>query len=443
MTTSRAGRRPTSLLPDLAAAVGATHVLTDPALTFAYTSDWTGRWSGRALAVVRPGSTEEVSAVLRLCQADGVPVVVQGGNTGLAGGAVPYDAVVLSTRRLDTMGSVDLDARAITAGAGATVAAVQAAARPAGLRYGVDLASRDSATIGGTVATNAGGVRVCAFGSTRAQVLGVQAVLADGSVLTRLDGPVKDSTGYDLGQLLVGSEGTLAVVTAVRVQLRPPLPATRMTALLPVDGVADALAALRSARAGDGSQEPVLLAAEYVERTVLELTGGPVGAPAQVLVEGVGLALPDNAIVALDESDRARLWSFREGATEAVSRVGVPHKLDVSLPLATLADFLDALPGVLAPEVRTFVWAHLAEGNVHVNLIGSGGARWDSDFTADEAVLRAVAEHGGSVSGEHGIGRAKVAWLGLTRSAVEIATMRAIKAALDPTGLLNPGVLLG
>ena len=216
----------------LRAAVGVEHVLVDADLTASYERDWTGRFAGRAGCVVRPRTTDEVAAVLIACGDAGVPVVVQGGNTGLVGGGIPAGGeVLLSLTRLDELGEVDVSAAQVTVGAGVTLAVLQTHARAAGLDFGVDLAARDSATVGGLVATNAGGIRVLRYGSMRAQLLGAEAVLADGSVVSRLAGLLKDGTGYDLVSLLAGSEGTLGVVTKVRLKLVPRAPA-RCVALL-------------------------------------------------------------------------------------------------------------------------------------------------------------------------------------------------------------------
>src|ERR687885_1679537 len=220
------------LLRALAEVVGPRHVLTDPDLTAGYAVDWTGRFRGRAPAVVRPADTTEVAGVLALLAGAGRPVVPQGGNTGLVGGSVPlHGEIVLSLRRLDGIGPVEVLAGQVTAGAGATLAAVEAAARPHGLTFGVDLAARDSATIGGMVATNAGGLRMLRYGNMRAQVMGVEAVLPDGRVLSHLAGLAKDNTGYDLAGVLTGSEGTLGVITRVRLRLVPRL-AARTVGLL-------------------------------------------------------------------------------------------------------------------------------------------------------------------------------------------------------------------
>jgi FAD/FMN-containing dehydrogenase len=452
-----------ALIRDLARVTGAQHVLTDPGLLAGYTTDWTRRYHGDALCVVRPGSAEQVSGVLRACAAHGVSVVTQGGNTGLVGGSVPIggNPVVLSTRRLHELAPVDPLSAQVTAGAGVTIAELRAHATAAGLDYGVDLASRDSATVGGTIATNAGGIHTIRYGPTRDQLLGVEAVLADGSAVSRLSGLTADNTGYDLAQLLAGSEGTLAVITAARLRLWPAEPVS-LTLLAGVEGIEAAVALyarLRSLNLG-------LSAAEYLEAVGIELvrevTGLPAppspAAPAFLLAEisrpagdeeDISIRMGpvpelEKAAVAVDGRARAALWAYRERHTEAISTVGIPHKLDVAIPLGRIAAFRDELgdavrsaagPGV---PVRIFVFGHIGAGNLHVNVLGPD----PSDGAVDEAVMRLAAAHGGTISAEHGIGRAKVPLLHLSRSEQEIAAMRAVKTALDPGGLLNPGVLL-
>ena len=402
-------------------------------------TDWTGRTTGRALAVALPASTAEVAAVLAVCRAHQTRVTIAGGRTGLVAGAVPDDTVVLATNRLI---GVQVEGRSVLAGAGATLAEVQAAARVAGLAYGVDLAARDTATVGGMVSTNAGGLRVVGFGTTRAQVLGVEAVLADGSVISRLHGLAKDATGYDLSQLLVGAEGTLAVITAARLRLVG-LSNSRQTVLAPVDSVAAAVALVARAQ----QEADHLTAAELLMANGVALVGALTGlpalppAPAYVLLEaegGLEQVVDKDALLAADHADARRFWAYREGLTEAVSRLGVPHKLDVSLPMSSLAAFVSALPSVTGQHL-VHLWGHLGDGNLHVNVVGPAV----DDETVDDAVLRLCAERGGSIGAEHGIGRVKVRWLGLSRSPAELAAMRAVKTAWDPTGLLNPGVLLG
>ena len=450
-------------LPDrLAAVVGASHVLSDPGLTASYEVDWTGRFRGRAALVVRPGCTSEVAAVLRECWTDGVPVVPQGGNTGLVGGSVPVGvpgAVLLSLRRLSGLGPVDEAAGQVSVGAGSTVAAVAAHARAAGWDFGLDLAARDSATVGGAVATNAGGEHVLRYGPASAQVAGVEAVLADGQVLAPLGagGVVKESTGYDLGAMLAGSEGTLAVITAVRLRLVPMLP-SRVVAVV---GVADTAAAQRVLaavrREADGLSAAELFYADGLD-LVRAHTGLPPPLPAEhpayLLVECAGRADPTDALagalagvsevrdaaVATDAAGRAALWRYREAHPEAIGAVGVPVKLDIAVPPAALVAAEPAIRAAVsaaAPSAQAILFGHLAVGNLHVNVLSAGTL---ADEVTD-AVLRVVASHGGSISAEHGIGRAKVRWLPLTRSPAEIAVMRAIKSALDPRGLLNPGVL--
>ncbi len=448
------------LVTDLVDAVGERHVLTDPSLTAAYESDWTRRWHGEARCVVRPADTDEVAAVVRACARHGAAVVPQGGNTGLVGGSTPRGGeVVVSLGRLDELGEVDTLAAHVTVGAGVTLAALHEHAAAAGLAYGVNMASRDSATVGGTVATDAGGIRVVRYGTTRAQVVGLEAVLADGSVIRRLDGLVKDTVGYDLGALLIGSEGTLGIVTRVVLRLVPRLE-HRVVALLAVDGVPEALQLYRRLRDGvDGIEAIELIHHEGVELVVAH-TGAsqPFGTPhpSYLLVEvagrsdpmdGLAAVLGDapelrDAAVAADGPGRQRLWHLREAHTETISAMdAVPHKFDVSVPLATLPRLTDRLPEVVeaaAPGARLIVFGHLGDGNLHVNVVGP-----DPDDTAvDDAVLGLVVELGGSISAEHGVGRHKTGYLHLVRSDAEIAAMRALKSALDPDGVLNPGVLL-
>jgi FAD/FMN-containing dehydrogenase len=443
----------------LAAVVGAEHVLTDPDLTRSYETDWTGRFTGASACVVRPGTTAEVAEVLRLCSAAGTTVVVQGGNTGLVGGGVPAGGeVVLSLTRLTDVGEVDVAAAQVTVGAGVTLADLQALARAHDLEFGVDLAARESATVGGLVATNAGGIRVLRYGSMRAQVVGLEAVLSAGTVLSRLAGLAKDGTGYDLMGLLAGSEGTLAVVTAVRVRLWPRL-TERALALLAFASTEDAVALLPALRAS----LPSLSAAELFYGPGLALVRKHAGLPAPfpaehpayLLVECTDRTDPlealaaavesadglQDATVATDVAGQRALWAYREKHTESISAEGVPVKLDVSVPtgrLPSLVAALDATIGAVCPSARPVVFGHVNEGNLHVNVLDSG----ELHDEVTDAVLQLVASLEGSISSEHGVGRAKVPWLSLSRTSAEISAMRAIKDALDPTGTLNPGVLL-
>ena len=446
-------------LSELAAVVGVEHVLTDPDVVAGWCVDWTGRFRGAAPAVVRPGSTEEVAAVVAWCRRQGVAVVPQGGNTGLVGGGVPLAGeVVLSLRRLAAVTDGDPLAGQVTVGAGVALADVHRAAAGLGWAYGVDMGSRDSATVGGSVATNAGGTRVLRHGDTRAQLLGVEAVLGDGSVVSHLGGLVKDNTGYHLGSLLCGSEGTLGVVTAARLRLVARTD-ERVTALLAFDGVAPAVAAASGLRRAVASLDAVELFLDEGLALVCSVTGRPPPFPsphrAYLLVEAAAATSPldelgaavgsldgvADAAVATDSVRAGELWHYREAHTEVIATLGAPHKLDVTVPAGTLAGFLHDVPAVVAavePAARTWLFGHVCDGNVHVNVTGVA----PDDLGVDDAVLRHVARLGGSISAEHGIGTAKRAWLHLGRTAAEIAAFRAVKRALDPAGVLNPNVLL-
>jgi FAD/FMN-containing dehydrogenase len=442
----------------LRAVVGSEHVLTDPDTMAGHQVDWTGRWHGRAAAVVRPGDADEVAAILRVCMEAGVPVVPQGGNTGLVGGGVPRRGeVVVSLRRLDRISPVDTAASQISVGAGVTLGHVQRAVAPTGLTVAVDLAARDSATVGGMIATNAGGIHVLRYGAMRAQVAGIQVVLADGRCIERMSGLVKDNVGYDLTSLMVGSEGTLGVVTAARLRLVP-RPTETLVAVIPTDGLADAVSLTTVLR----QRLPTLHALEAWDdeatTAVVDHTGLPelfaVRSPWTVLVEVAGphgtvddaaraladICGTDHALVGWEPAQCARLWAYREHLTESIAAQGSVHKLDVALPAERMSPFegeLRARLTSLLPDGRTVVFGHLGDGNLHVNVLGAQ----PDDASVDDIVLRLVADHHGSISAEHGIGVAKAPWLTLGRSASDIDAMRSIKCALDPTGILNPGVI--
>ncbi|HEV7523387.1 MAG TPA: FAD-binding oxidoreductase [Acidimicrobiia bacterium] len=447
------------LLAALQDAVGDPHVRTDPDVIAANVVDWTGRFRGATPAVVRPGTVDEVAAVLRLCNADGVAVVPQGGNTGLVGGSVPlHGELVLDLRRLDAIGAVDARTGQVTAQAGVTLARLQQQAAGAGWQYGVDLGARDVATVGGTVATNAGGVHVLRYGPTRRQLVGIEAVLADGGVIRRLDGLEKDNSGFDLGGLLCGSEGTLAVVTAARLRLHAPtrLAVTALCAFDDVDAALDAVGTLR--RELDCAN-----AIELFFEAGLELVCDRLGLPrpfasahvAYVLVEAAANVDPTDSLahaveqcadvadvaVATDPAAARALWRYREGHPEAINLLGAPLKLDVSLPAEHFAEFIHAVPKcvtALAPNASVWLFGHAGDGNVHVNVTG---VPIDADDVTS-AVFELVAALHGSISAEHGFGTAKRRYLHLVRSPVEIATYRAIKRAFDPNAILNPHVLL-
>ena len=434
-------------------------VIVDEDVLATYTADWTGRFHGSTVAVVQPRSTREVAEVVLACRELGVALVPQGGNTGLVGGGVPlHGEVVVSLRHLQGIGVVDPLAGQVTVGAGVTLAALQEAVATTGWAYGVDLGSRGSATVGGMVATNAGGMRVLRYGDTRAQLVGVEAVLGTGEVISHLGGLVKDNTGYHLPGLLCGSEGTLAIVTAARLRLVPEQ-LSRVVAVLAFPTVADAVEAAALLR----RSLPTLEACELLLASGLELVRSVTGMadpfpgphavyllveaasatdPTTALAEAVAsLSRLEDSVVATDPAQRAGLWRYRESMTEAINTLGAPHKLDVTLPAGSLAEFVDRVPATVrsvAPGARTWLFGHAGDGNVHVNVTGLP----PDDERPDDAVFSLVASYGGSISAEHGIGTAKRRWLHLARSAEELDAFRALKRALDPDGVLNPHVLL-
>ncbi|WP_083418840.1 FAD-binding oxidoreductase [Pseudofrankia sp. BMG5.36] len=448
---SRSGRGlPAALRRSLVDVVGGEHVLTD-SRTAGYAIDWTGRYRGFTPAVVRPRDTAQVAAVLALCATTGMPVVAQGGNTGLVGGGVPRSGeLVLSLGRLDRLGPVDRDGMQVTAEAGVTLQRL-ADAHP-DLDFGVVIASRHSATVGGAIATNAGGLRVLRNGPMRAQIRGIEAVLSDGTVLSHLSGLVKDNTGYDYPSLLAGSEGTLAVVTKARLRLVPRM-RDPVVALLGLPGLAD----LHSLAARAVREIPGLVSAEFFTSTGLDILlrhtdlTPPLSVPAEayLLLEACGagamealaeLAGDLPAAVASGAADRARLWAYRERHPELAGLLAPPLKLDVSVPAARwveLATRVDDVVAAVDPGARVITFGHVADGNVHINIAPVA----EADGRHQDAVFAFVADLDGSISAEHGIGALKAAWLPLSRTASERAIFARIRTAFDPAGILNPTVL--
>ena len=451
---------PSALVRALAGVVGEPQVLTGAA-TAGFATDWTGRFRGETPVVVRPKNTAEVAAVLALCADAGLAVVPQGGNTGLVGGGVPlHGEVVLSLTRLDRLGPVDQEAAQVTAGAGVTLGRV-AAADPE-LDLGLLIASRDSATVGGAVATNAGGVRVLRYGPMRAQLRGIEAVLADGTVVSHLSGLVKDNTGYDYPSLLAGSEGTLAVITAARLRLVPRLREV-VTVLAGVGGLDEVHGLTRRAV----REVPGLVSAEFFTSAGLDVLvahaglAPPLAGPAEayLLLEAAGAGAFDDlaevigereaavaqsavaqSAVAQSAADRARLWAYRERHPEAAGFLGVPVKLDVSVPAGQWVRLASSVAGVVAevdPGAVVITFGHVADGNVHVNIVPAAPA----DGRHEDAVFSFVASLGGSISAEHGIGALKARWLALARSEAERGLFGRIRSAFDPAGTLNPNVL--
>jgi FAD/FMN-containing dehydrogenase len=439
-----------SLLKGLAGIAGDANVLTGDAAA-GYAVDWTRRFRGSTPAVVRPGSVAQLQAVLALCNDAGVAVVPQGGNTGLVGGGVPlHGEVVLSLSRLSQLDPVDPGSGQVTADAGVTLARLAAA--HADFELGVVIASRGTATVGGAIATNAGGVRVLRHGHMRAQLRGIEAVLADGTVISHLSGLTKDNTGYDYGSLIAGSEGTLAVVARARLQLVPRM-TDPVTALVGLPDLRETQQlALEAVRAVPG-----LVSAEFFTKTGLDIlhdkAGLPyplaVASPVYLLLEACGpgsfngmadLIADRPAAVAQSEPDRARLWSYRERHPEAAGFAGVPIKLDVSAPAASWVALAQSVAGTVAaadPGATVVTYGHVADGNVHVNIVPDASA----DGRHEDAVLTLVTSLGGSISAEHGIGALKSRWLPLARTQAEMALFTRIRRAFDPRGILNPHVL--
>lgn len=438
------------LIAALRDVVGADHVLVDADLRATYETDWLRQWTGTTPAVVRPGSVEEVAAVLGVCAAAGVAVVPQGGNTGLVGGSVPRNgAIVLSLQRFTSLGPVDELARQVTAGAGVTIEQLQHHARAADHDFAVDWGARATATVGGAVSTNAGGSRVVRFGTMRAQVMGVQAVFADGSIVTQLDGLAKETAGPHLPSLLVGGEGTLAVVTAARLKLVPWYRSTA-AALIACDSLVDAVSLLPRLR-----ELPSLDAVELILPEALTIACSylqvkppldPASAGAFVMVDCAAHHDPTDELAALLEHERGvlavgaqrdLLYRIRDHITIAIGARGAPLKLDVAVPVQHLDRLVRRVQSAVPRGAELVIFGHLAEGNLHVNVLGAGEAAG----ALREHVLTAAIDLGGTISAEHGIGVAKAEWLERLKGPAAYAALRAIKQALDPTNMLNPGVL--
>ncbi|WP_018410210.1 FAD-binding oxidoreductase [Methyloversatilis thermotolerans] len=468
-----------AVLARLRAALGEAHVLHEAADTAPYCTDWRGRYRGDALCVVRPASVAEVAAVVRVCTEAGVAMVPQGGNTGLCGGATPRSGrheVVVNLSRLNRVRALDADNASITVEAGCKLAAVQAAAREAGLLFPLSLASEGSCEIGGNLSTNAGGVHVLRHGNAREQVLGLEVVLPDGRIWDGLRSLRKDNTGYDLKQLFIGAEGTLGFITAAVLRLRP-LPACSALAWVALPDVRSAIALLRhlQAHAGDA-----LNAFELVGRDALDLvlrhipgTRDPLSAPHPwyVLIELAGAeqggaralepvlesvldralenALVADAVIAQDGPQASALWALRENISEAQRIEGFSVKHDISVPVSAIPAFTEctgAALGELLPGVRIVAFGHAGDGNLHYNLSFPDAAD-NAALLADAARASAlvhdtVQAFAGSISAEHGIGQLKRDLLPRYKSEVELDMMRAIKSAFDPRDLMNPGKVL-
>jgi FAD/FMN-containing dehydrogenase len=445
-----------SVLQQVSSLVGSNYVSTDPDVLAGRSIDHTGRYRGRASALVRPGSAAEVAEVLRMCRDAGTHVTIQGGRTSLVAGTVPeHDDVLLSTERLSAISDIDTIERRVEAGAGATLAAVQHAAAAAGLVFGVDLAARDTATVGGMASTNAGGLRTVRYGNMGEQVIGLDVALPDGSVVRRHSRVRADNTGYDLPSLFVGAEGTLGVITALDLRLHPD-PPHRVTAVCGFEDLDALVDAGRLFRDLDG-----IAALELIDARVTVLTDEHLGVAAPV--RGAWLLLVELAsdvdqterladaleqvrtsgepAVGVDSTAQQRLWRLRESIAEVLGVYGPPVKFDVSLPLSAVAAFArdaDALLHRHAPDAIGVLFGHIGEGNLHLNVL-----RCDDEQERDlyAAMMDLIAECGGNVSSEHGVGSRKRKYVGMSREPADIAAMRTLKTAFDPTGYLNAAVL--
>jgi FAD/FMN-containing dehydrogenase len=440
----------------------------DPCEIAPHLTEWRGKYTGHSPLLLKPATTAQVAALLAICHETGTKMVPQGGNTGLVGGQIPFHGeVLLSTRRLSKVRAVDPHAPALIAEAGVTLHGVQQAAADAGFFFPLSLASEGSCTIGGNIATNAGGTHVIRYGMTRALVLGLEVVLADGRVLDLLRLLPKDNTGYDLKQIFIGAEGTLGVVTAAALKLFTK-PKSRAVGFAAISSPAAALALLAAMQEKTGG---LVSAFELVPRIALELvlahipgTRDPLSAPSPwyVLVEATagegvdlqslfetGLMDADDAVVAASQAQAASLWALRENISEAQKREGASIKHDIAVPVASVPAFLArAVPEVLklASGARPVSFGHLGDGNLHFNF-QSPRPGDDKPFLAlweemQLVVHDVVKEFGGSISAEHGIGVMKRDALPRYKSHEELEAMRALKAAFDPKDILNPGKLV-
>ena len=464
------------LIAELRRLLGERHVLTAAEDMAPYCTDWRGRYSGSALCVALPGATGEVAAAVRACAAAGVagvPMVPQGGNTGLCGGATPVGGeVVLSLRRMNRIRAIDADNNSITVEAGCTLQAVQEAAAAADRLFPLSLAAEGSATLGGNLSTNAGGVQVLRYGNARELTLGLEVVLADGRIWDGLRALRKDNTGYDLKHLFIGAEGTLGLITAATLKLFP-RPQTHATAWVAVPDPAAAVRLLGRLRdaAGDNvtafeivgraaldlvlrhipnARDP--LAGKPAWQVLIELSGARgelAAALEQVLQQATEDGLVADAVMAASEAQAKALWALRENVSEAQKIEGVSIKHDIAVPVSRIAEFIaraDAALLAAFPQVRIVCFGHIGDGNLHYNQ-SRPDAQSNAEFIAQTGAVNRIVHDlvhqlGGSISAEHGLGQLKRQEVLRYKSETEMDLMRVVKQALDPRGLMNPGKLL-
>jgi len=463
-----------ALIEHLRTRLGATHVLTDAFDIAPYCTDWRGRYSGHPTCVVKPANTEEVAAVVRACNEAVVPVVPQGGNTGLCGGATPIKGeVVVSLTRLNRVCAIDTDNNTMTVEAGCTLAAVQAAAEQVGRLFPLSLAAEGTATIGGNLSTNAGGVQVLRYGNARELCLGLEVVLPDGRIWNGLRGLRKDNTGYDMKHLFIGAEGTLGLITAAVLKLysRPRAVATAWVAIPGPQAAVALLTRLREKIGGrvtafeligrpaldlvlqhiPGSRDP--LAERSLWQVLIELSDtmeSDLSAPLEeVLFAAVAAGEAGDAAIAHSDTQTQALWALRENIAEAQKIEGLSIKHDISLPVSRIPEFIARCDAALAanfPGVRIVCFGHLGDGNLHYNQSQPTGFDNTAFIAQSSAVNRVVHdlvnELDGSISAEHGLGQLKRAEILRYKSDTEMDMMRAVKRALDPNGLMNPGKIL-
>lgn len=447
-------------IEDLKSLMEPGRVVEDQEVIRTYIDDWTGRYKGSTSAVTFPHSTDEVSKILSWCSTNQVRVVPQGGNTGMVGGSVPLNGeLIISLRKMKNVSFSNTNRNQIVAEAGATLLEIQNLASGRGLMYGVDFAARDSATIGGTIATNAGGLNVLKYGTTRRQIVSVEAVTGTGKVIGNLNGLEKDNTGYHLPSLLCGSEGTLAIVTRAKLKLWPE-PEETVTILFGFNTIEDAVNLTEDCM----STNTEIVACELFFQKGVDLVrdaydlkplwgnknsiyllcefAGDSGISDRLSENTLGeiLQTHNSVLVATTDRERQRLWQYRELHTVAVSQKGIPLKLDVTIPLGNLPHFLDGIDticGNINPLSLPYVFGHVADGNMHLNILQSE----PNVAEMEEEILKFVVSLEGSISAEHGIGRAKAPYLHLQRNEHEISLFREMKKAFDPKGILNPDVI--
>ena len=468
-----------AFLEEAAHLLGPRGFTTEPERMDAWLTDWRGRYTGRALALASPTSTTQVAALVELCAAHGVPIVPQGGNSGMAGGATPDDtgtAIILSLRRMDAIRSLDAGAGQVVCEAGVILQHLHDTAGEAGMRFPLTLGGKGSATIGGLISTNAGGTQVLRHGTMRAQVLGLEAVLANGEVFDALTPLRKDNRGFDLKQLLIGSEGTLGIVTAATLRLLP-APTGRVTAWAGLTSITDARSLLRRVERdmGDTLEGFEVVPAHCLDSVLalLPAARAPLGerfawnaliecvsasADSESLRERLEASLAgamegdlfQDAVIAANERQAEDFWSLRDSISAAERAIGPAMQHDISVPVERMPEFiLAAAPAIEAefPGTRAVAFGHLGDGNVHFHVLAPVGAvrgQWEEGpgKAVSARVYDMVCEWGGSISAEHGIGQMKVGELARLHDPVALALMRSVKQALDPAGLLNPGKLM-